>query len=163
MAIKTTKSKVCIECGAGNTYTKVTGVVVCRTCGWQSEEGAELKIKGPDPVGPTRMSKRFQELMSTSFVNLNTFKSISATFEFMSEIEKDYAGIKIEQEIVKWREWHEDNNKTPKTWRTSLRTWLNKSKEGPVKSDSIGRKREASSRITAGKPTEADPFAGLSS
>ena len=115
-------------------------------------------IKGPDPVGPTRMSKWFQELMSTSFVNLDTFKSINATFEFISDVEKDYAGIKIEQEIIKWREWHEDNNKTPKTWRTSLRTWLNKTKEGPIKN---GRKAEANSRVTAGKPTEEDPFAGL--
>ena len=159
MANKTTKSKICPECGAGNTYTQVSGVVVCRTCGWQSEEGAMLKMKGPAPAGPSRMSKWFQELTNTSFVNLNSFKSINATFEFISDIERDYAGIKIEQEIVKWREWHEDNNKTPKTWRTSLRTWLNKSKEGPVRNGS--RKNEANSRITAGKPRDEDPFADL--
>ena len=159
MANKTTKSKICPECGAGNTYTKVSGVVVCRTCGWQSEEGAMLKMKGHAPAGPSRMSKWFQELTNTSFVNLNSFKSINATFEFISDIERDYAGIKIEQEIVKWREWHEDNNKTPKTWRTSLRTWLNKSKEGPVRNGS--RKNEANIRITAGKPRDEDPFADL--
>ena len=86
MANKTTKSKICPECGAGNTYTKVSGVVVCRTCGWQSEEGAMLKMKGPAPAGPSRMSKWFQELTNTSFVNLNSFKSINATFEFISDI-----------------------------------------------------------------------------
>ena len=159
MATKVTKSKACAECGAGNTYTRVSGIVVCRRCGWQSEENADLEWKSPDATGPIRMAKWFQELQNTSFVNLNTFKTINDTFKFISDLEREYNGIKLEIEVVKWREWHEDKNKKPKAWRNSLRNWLNKAKEGPPDER---RKAEANSRVTAGKPVETDPFADLS-
>ena len=158
MASKTTKSKVCADCGAGNTYTKVSGVVVCRTCGWQSEEGADLNWKSPDVQGPTRMSRWVQELLNTPFVNLDVFKAMTDTFKFFSEIETEYGVTRLEKEVVKWREWHEDNKKKPKSWRSSLRNWLTKAKEGPTNG---GRKAEAKRRITAGKPTDSDPFAGI--